>query len=202
MFGLNNLNNDNKIAIIAIIVTALTIIVSTWLGVKTINHSLIEAKQQITLEQTGELPLQVAEFCSAASNVATVSVIGQAKLSNEEKAEFDSSEKRLYELFPKIKNSIYAYGSNDAIKIYTKFETIIKFDPNETSVEAFYILPLLLAQVKMDVTGEKVNPLTFLDSFMPQFSEHRDKAKDYINKTIDELKLDNDLRINYSRITE
>lgn len=197
MFNLTKVTTDNIIEIIGIILTIITITISIWQVGKTINHSLVEARQQMALEQTGELPLQVAEFCSAASNVATGIVLGQDQMTDEQKEEFNNSKQRQNKLQPMIKNRIYAYGSNDAIKIYTQFEkTISNPNGNQISVDAYYILPLLLAQVKMDVTGETVNPLIFFNSLMPQFKEHSDKAKAYINEMIDELKLDNDLRIN------
>lgn len=197
MFELQKITTSNLIEITGVLLTICAIVISIWQFGKSVNHSIIEGRQQMALEKTSELPLQVSEFCANASNVAAGIFVGQDNLTSEQKLEYDNSKKREDELLPIIKNSIMAYGSNDAIKIFTHFESYIN-NPKvqQISVEAYYIIPLLLAQVKMDVTGEVINPLIFLNSLMPQFKEHNDKAKEYINIIIRNLNLSNKLIIN------
>lgn len=115
----------------------------------------------------------------------------EENLNENQRAQFIEVKKRQDELLPEIKDKIFAYGSKEAIEIFREFEYIIS-NPNNNgiSITAYYLLPLLITQVKVDVTGEYINPLIFFDSLMPQFKEHRSKATDYIKVVIDDLNLD------------
>lgn len=196
MIDLSKLTTDNLIQIVGVILTLIVIGVSINQFGKTISHSLVEAKQKTALEQTSELPLLVAELCSSASDVAAGITLGEDNLTKGQLLDFEKSKKVQNEILPLIKNNILSYGSNDAIKIFIKFDEAI-FNSNDEgiSVEAYYILPLLLTQIKMDVIGEVVDPLVFFKSFMPQFKNHTDKAGEHINKVIDDLELNKVMKV-------
>lgn len=52
-----------------------------------------------------------------------------------------------------------------------------------------------MGEEQMDVTGEAINPLVFLNSLMPEFRDHNDLARDYINENIKLLELSDALKI-------
>ena len=170
----------------------ITIFVSISQFSKSIDHSIMEAEQQKALEQTSQLPLYVSQFCTASSNVAAGIYLGQNTLDNELQTEFEQSKEKQDELQVKIKEQIIAYGSNDAIKVFVKFENLTR-NQGSTNIEAYYLLPLLMAQVKVDVTGEVTNPITLFHLLMPQFKSHDERAVKYINDTVKDLKLDSRL---------
>ena len=196
MFNLEAISTGNLIDIAGVVLTLSAIIISVRQFAKSVNNSILEAKKQMAIEQTSALPLQVTQFCSCASDVAVGIVMGLNYLDENLKSEYMESRQKQDKLLPEIKERIFAYGSRDAIKIFMRFESII-LNPinNEFSIDAYYLLPLLITQVKMDVTGEKINPLWFFNSLMPQFEKHNDKAKEYINKAIDDMKLDSKVKI-------
>gem|GEM_PF-1460241 len=194
VMNLTKITTDNLIAIIGTLLTVITIGVSVFQFSKDINQSVVEAKQKMALDQTSQLPLEVAQFCTSSSNVAVGIFLGPDTLDDESRTEFELLRTQQVELQVKIKERIIAYGSDDAIKIFSRFEDIVR-NPvgGQIDIEVYYLLPLLMAQVKADVTGEMINPITFFHLLMPQFINHDDKAIQYINKTIADLELDGKL---------
>ena len=196
MFNLSKITTQDLIQSVGILLTLVVIGVSISQFSKNVSNSISQAKKQTALEQTSELPLQVSEFCINASNVATVIVLTENGIDIDAaiEAEFKASKEKQDELLPIIKNNILAYGSNDALQLFIEFEKgISNSDKNQIDINVYYLLPLLLSQVKMDVTGEVVDPMNFLNSLMPQFKEHNTRAKEYINELIIDLNLDKEL---------
>ena len=148
-------------------------------------------KTETQLSQIGELPELVAELCNAASTVGAVVYVGEENLDEDSKEEYKRARDKEIELLNRVQSKIYAYGSKEAIEIYNEFTRVIydNDDDGYISVQAFYLLPLLLSQVKLDVTGETVQPVTFIESLMPQFREHKELAEEYIDTKIKELHL-------------
>ncbi len=192
--NLTKITTDNLIAIIGTLLALITIGVSIFQISKNINDSIIVAKRQMALDQTSKLPLEVAQFCTSSSNVAARIFMGSDTLDNASRTAFEQSKIKQDKLQVQIKEQILAYGSNDAIKIFDRFENFLKNTINgRINIEVYYLLPLLMAQVKADVTGEMINPIILFHLLMPQFKNHDDKAIQYINKMIADLELDSKL---------
>ena len=191
---LTKITTDNLIAIIGTVLTVMTIGLSVFQFSRSINHSIMKAKRQMAIEQTSQLPLYVAQFCTSSSNVAAGIILGENTLNAASRTDFNHSKIKQDELQVKIKEQIIAYGSNDAIKIFDRFEYFIRNPINDRiNINVYYLLPLLMTQVKADVTGEMINPIILLHLLMPQFKNHDEKAIKYINDTIADLGLDNKL---------
>jgi hypothetical protein len=190
-------NFEKKAKIIEIVLnsvgtllTILVILISINQFSSSLKTSFVQLKAETQLSQIGELPAQVAELCNVASTVAVVVWVGEDNIDETSKAEYVRARDKEDELLNQIQSKIYAYGSKEAIEIYNEFTRIIyDNDGGYISIEAFYLLPLLLSQVKLDVTGETVQPVTFIESLMPQFREHKELADEYIKRKIKELKL-------------
>jgi hypothetical protein len=181
---------EQKIQVASIIATVIAIVFSMWSFSTSIKTSILQSKTEIMLEQTSELPYLVAEFCSNATNVAAGLYIGVDNLDEIGRQKYTESKLEQDDSLVKIKNMIYAYGTIDAINILNEFIYITK--PNTyTPITAYYLLPLLLSQVKLDVTGETVDPIIFIDGLMPQLKDHKDNVKNFISEEIDRLKLIN-----------
>lgn len=182
------INKELWVQLISTSVAAIAICISMWQFSENIKVSILQSKVETTLAQTSELPYLVAEICTNATNVAAALYIGEDNLDEINRQEYIESRLKQDELLVKIKNMIYAYGSVDAINILNEFIDIIK-PTTHTDIKAYYLLSLLLSQVKLDVTGETVHPVIFIDGLMPQFKDHKENIKSYINEEIDKLKL-------------
>lgn len=192
--NLTKITTDNLIDIIGTILVIITIGISIFQFFENIKHSIVEAKQRMALDQTSQLPLNVAQFCTSSSNVAAGIFLGPNTLDDVSRAEFEQSKIKQDELQLKIKEQIIAYGTNDAIKILDRFETLVRSPINGLiTIEVYYLLPLLMTQVKADVTGEVINPITLFHLLMPQFKSYDDRAIHYINNAIADLGLDSKL---------
>lgn len=123
--NLTKITTDNLIAIIGTLLTLITIDVSAFQFSKNINHSILEEKRQMVLDQTSQLPLDVAQFCTSSSNVAARIFLGPNTLDNASKTEFEQSKIKQDKLQVQIKEQILAYGSNDTIKIFDRFENLV-----------------------------------------------------------------------------
>lgn len=78
----------------------------------------------MALDQTSQLPLNVAQFCTSSSNVAAGIFLGPNTLDDVSRAEFEQSKIKQDELQVKIKEQIIAYGTNDAIKIFDRLRPL------------------------------------------------------------------------------
>lgn len=96
-------------------------------------------------------------------------------------------------------NTIYAYGSETAIKIVSKMQSenyIAKDNPTqEQKVKAIAYMILLATQVKKDVTTIVVNPKYWLQMRLTDYNVNYEEIDKAINLVIDELELDKNFRI-------
>lgn len=201
---------ENTIALVAVICT----IASLWLGVcqvkKTIKNESQLIQKATMLEQTGKLPDTMQEFLRKAS----LTLVYKIAYDNEKKEEY----KQLFEkyndeqsaLLDELTGLIVAYGSEEAISIFAEFyyplrEFVSAAKAGESNefdewIEMYYSLPLLMAIVKYDTTGELINPSVMLRFLMPEFETINPSIMEELviknNKLVIEYKLDNNFKWN------
>lgn len=104
------------------------------------------------------------------------------------------------ENWKKILTSIIAYGSTDAIKIITYLQTNLykyKNNPLPQEENAIFMLTtysLLITQIKYDLTGEILPPLTYLKIRLTDFEKLENEYYIKNNEIIDELNLNIDFK--------
>lgn len=96
-------------------------------------------------------------------------------------------------VFVSLMDTIYAYGSKDAIKIAAtmqkenySLQNTGKF--NKYRAISLYIL--LATQIKSDVTGIRVSPELWLEMKITDYTKNRDEFKRANNAIVEELKLE------------
>ena len=95
----------------------------------------------------------------------------------------------------KIMSSIISYGSIDSVKIITYFQTTLYEDiknplpKQEKMVFMLTTFSLLITQIKYDLTGEILPPLTYLKIKLTDFKTYENQYYIKNNQLVDELNL-------------
>ncbi|MGT2910789.1 hypothetical protein ACVR1I_03615 [Streptococcus cameli] len=101
--------------------------------------------------------------------------------------------------FKKLMNTIYSYGSIDAIKIASLMQKenyeAAKLKGNRDNYRMMSVLILLATQIKYDVTSVAVSPKYWFEMKLNDFSANQRKFAEANNKLIDELNLNNSFKI-------
>ena len=96
-------------------------------------------------------------------------------------------------------NTIYAYGSVNAIKIVSSMQKLnYSLRPNSTNEERWIIIAhmiLLASQVKKDVTNITVNPKKWFEMKITDYETNRQIFDPVVNKVVRELGLDEKFKI-------
>lgn len=99
----------------------------------------------------------------------------------------------------RLYNTIYAYGSVEAIKIVSSMQKMNYRIKADAPVEERYIIMahmiLLASQVKKDVTGVIVNPKQWFEMKITDYEEKRESFDLFVNKVVDDLELDENFKI-------
>lgn len=95
-------------------------------------------------------------------------------------------------------NTIYAYGSKDAIRIAAVMQQenyALQNEKTRDQYRAISMYILLATQVKSDVTGIKVSPELWLEMKITDYLENRNAFQKANNKIVKELELDEEFLI-------
>lgn len=99
----------------------------------------------------------------------------------------------------KLLNTIYAYGSVNAIRIVSSMQKInYSLNQNSTNEERWIIVAhmiLLASQVKKDVTNITINPQKWFEMKITDYEKNRQVFDPFVNKVVDELGLDEKFKI-------
>lgn len=99
----------------------------------------------------------------------------------------------------KLYNTIYAYGSVNAIKIVSSMQKInYSLRPDSTNEEKWIIMAhmiLLASQVKKDVTNITVNPQKWFEMKITDYETNRQVFDPLINRVVEKLELDEKFKI-------
>lgn len=105
----------------------------------------------------------------------------------------------LLDKITKLYNTIYAYGSVNAIKIVSSMQKInYGLRPDSANEDKWIIMAhmiLLASQVKKDVTNVTVNPQKWFEMKITDYEEKREIFDPLVNKVVSELGLDDNFKI-------
>lgn len=181
------------------IISIIGFIVTYYAMRRNVREEIKKQKNNIALEKMATVPFDImqlyAHMIAPVTIENTIKVLGltdrEAKeYRNKAEREKNNSLIEMKELF----NTIYSYGSEDAIRILATMQKhnyanmIEKVDAEAKNLlVAYYVL--LATQIKYDVTGEVINPLSWYEINITDFEIHREKYKKYNNSVVNKLRL-------------
>lgn len=181
--GGSGLSDYLKSAIISTTVTGCISIIGfivTYISMKrNFKNELEKQKSGMALEKMSTIPYEALSFYDV--------IMGLNKTKKKE------SEASLLNKMAALLNTIYAYGSENAIKITSlmQYESYLRdageLEMDKYRVVAFYIL--LASQVKYDVTGTAVSPEMWYRMRIKDYNKVKERFKETNNKLVSELKL-------------
>lgn len=182
------LNNENIGTIISTIITGVISILGFFITYFSMTKSFKnESKKQrasVALDNMSTMPLQILDLLDELLNMS--------KTSNKKNNNLILSN------FQKILNTIYSYGSEDAIKIASTMQkenyavnSINK--PNSSRLIALYVL--LATQIKYDVTEIAICPQLWYEMRLTDYSKTKHNIIRSNNQIVSELKLKEEFKI-------
>lgn len=192
-------------------VTLLGFVITYFSLRKSFKDEIRKQKSNIALEKMSTVPFETLELYE------TMMVPGkiQKEIDEIEKKEQLSSndcenirklnrqkieaQQSLVDKMTKLLNTIYAYGSVNAIKIVSSMQKLnYSLRPNSTNEERWIIIAhmiLLASQVKKDVTNITVNPKKWFEMKITDYETNRQICDPVVNKVVRELGLDEKFKI-------
>ena len=169
-------------AIITSIVTIVGFIVTYKMNKKNYKEELNNNKATLNIEKLQSIILDVSNLLNTPTNISV-------------------------DTYKELVSKILSYGSLDAIKILVHMQTNLynrnndeksgkKFSDKETKDYTVFTLScysMLIAQIKYDLTGEIISPLTYAKIKLTDFPKLENEFYIKINKIIDELNLSHTL---------
>lgn len=192
-------------------ITLLGFVVTYFSLRKSFKDEIRKQKSNIALDKMSTIPFetldlyekimtpirvqkQIAEI-EGKNNISKGDQVRIQKLKTEMREAGDS----IYDKMTNLYNTIYAYGSIEAIKIVSSMQKInygLKTDASNE--ERFIIMAhmiLLASQVKKDVTSITVNPEQWFEMKLTDYGEKRDLFDPLVNKVVDDLGLNEGFKI-------
>ncbi len=187
------MSDDLKGAVITALVTGIISIVGfivTYTSMKrNFKNELKRQRDNIALDKMSTMPYEVLTLLSE--------LIKTDKIKND--ARKKSNLEQNFDHFNEIMNTIYSYGSVEAIKIVSLMQKEnYAYNKNNVYMDKYRMLSeyvLLATQIKYDVTEIAVSPELWFQMRLTDYVANRDNFKDAINKLIDELDLRDEFRI-------
>lgn len=192
-------------------VTLLGFVITYFSLRKSFKDEIRKQKSNIALEKMSTVPFETLELYE------TMMVPGkiQKEIDEIEKKEQLSSndcenirklnrqkieaQQSLVDKMTILLNTIYAYGSVNAIKIVSSMQKLnYSLRPNSTNEERWIIIAhmiLLASQVKKDVTNITVNPKKWFEMKITDYETNRQIFDPVVNKVVRELGLDEKFKI-------
>lgn len=154
--------------------------------------------ETLDLYETIITPIRVKKQINAIEGKGNISKSDRVRI-QKMKAEMAEAEDSLYDKMSYLHNTIYAYGSRDAIKIVSTMQKDnYKLGENPSQEEKYIItvyMILLASQVKKDVTNIVINPRQWLEMKITDYEANREIFDRLVNRAVDELELDESFKI-------
>lgn len=168
---------DLMTAIIPAGVTIIGFIINYFVLNKSIKDQVSKKKTDISLEYLSKAPL------------LSLQLFEEMRTKNESE---------MLKSFIELSNTVFAYGSENAIKILAELQqnNYKGVKDNPYKIMAYYII--LTCQIKSDLTEIKVNPEFWYKLKLKDYETNLDAKKgliDATNQVVEELELDDFLRI-------
>lgn len=166
------------ISIIGFIITYITLS-------RSYKHELSKQKNDIHIEKMSTIPYEVLTFLEEIFNFTSVE-------------ELERSEEVLNK-FKNILNTIYAYGSADAIKLASIMQREnfknAKNSENTNQYKIMALYTLLATQIKYDVTNIAISPDLWYQMKVTDYDTGKNDIRIENNKLVNDLKLNNSFLI-------
>lgn len=182
------LNNENIGTIISTIITGAISILGFFITyfsmTKNFKNESKKQRASVALENMSTIPLQILDLLDELLNISKTSDM--------------SSNNLILSKFQKLLNTIYSYGSEDAIKIVSTMQkenyaanSIDKLDSSR--LIALYVL--LATQIKYDVTEIAICPQLWYEMRLTDYARIKQNIIKSNNQIVSELKLKEEFKI-------
>lgn len=182
------MSDDLKGAIITAIVTSIISIIGFIITnasmKKSFRNELIIQRDSVALEKMSTIPYEFLKLMDDMMNTSK----------KKTKPDLD--------VFNKLLNEIYSYGSEKAIALVAAMQTELyaadgdKNKMNQYRTMSYYVL--LATQIKYDVTGVYVNPELWFKMRIKDFQKSKNEIIEANNTLVKELGLDDKLKMKKS----
>lgn len=185
-------SDEIKGAIITALITGLISIVGfiiTYVSMKkSFKNELKKQRDSVALEKMSTMPFEVLVLMDEMIN-------SKNKTDKKQQESHNATLKH----FGEIMNTIYSYGSEDAIRIVSTMQRenyAANGDKDKLDKYRLISLYVLLAtQIKYDVTEIAVCPKLWYEMRITDFSKNKDEFKKSNNQLVKELKLNDEFKI-------
>lgn len=184
-----NIIQENAGSLIIAIVTIIGFFVTNHSMKKNFENELKKQRNDIALENMSKMPLEMLNLMN--------DMISQGKTTGNKGKTTDAMMRRFNENL----NTIYSYGSTDAIRIaatmqkenYQKANLADVATNDKYRVMSMYVL--LATQIKYDVTGIAVSAEEWFRMKITDYDGEKDLFRNAVNQIVSELKLNNRFKI-------
>lgn len=192
-------------------VTIIGFIVTYFSLCKSFKNEIKKQKSNIALEKMATVPyetLDLYETLMAPTKFQKQikNIENKGQLSKDDRIriqklrnQIEESQGTLLDKMTKLYNTIYAYGSIEAIRIVSSMQKAnYKLNADSTNVEKQIIMAhmiLLASQVKKDVTNITVNPRKWFEMKITDYESTKESFDPIINKVVEELELDKGFKV-------
>lgn len=209
-----NMGMSTKDWFVILIPAVLSLIgfVVTYLGLrKSFKDEIRKQKSNIALDKMSTVPFETLDWYETMMSPVRLkkqikAIECKAQQTKADKIEIQRISRQISDAedsfsdeMIKLYNTIYAYGSVEAIKIVSSMQRMnyrIKVDaPVEERCIIMAHMILLASQVKKDVTNITVNPKQWFEMKITDYDEKRESFDPFVNKVVDELGLDEKFKI-------
>ena len=197
--------------LIPALVTLIGFIVTYFSLRKSFKDEIRKQKSNIALEKMSTVPFETLDLYETMmaptkiqkqineienkNQLARDDRISSQKLNNQIREAQDLILNKMTKLY----NTIYAYGSVNAIKIVSSMQKInYSLRADSTNEEKWIIMAhmiLLASQVKKDVTNITVNPQKWFEMKITDYETNRQVFDPLINRVVEKLELDEKFKI-------
>ncbi|HRX13770.1 MAG TPA: hypothetical protein P5087_01940 [Eubacteriales bacterium] len=165
---------NNIAVIISGIITIAGFIITIIVTNKNLKNEINKIKISKSMEKMQDIPKLLLDFIKVAQD------FDKNRITQEQAQEY----------LKNINNIIVAYGSQDAIKILENQQSLL-YSNKIKGLDIVYYISLLITQIKYDLTGIVMSPLSWLKVNINDYSHIESRAIEKINQIIYENKLNN-----------
>lgn len=192
-------------------VTLIGFIITYFTLTKSFKDEIRKQKSNIALEKMATVPYETLDFYEVIGaplrlqkQIDAIKNTGQLSQRDEERIrklhdEIEEVQKSLHPKMVNLYNTIYAYGSIEAIKIVSSMQRHnYNLKAGSSEEEKWIIMAhmiLLASQVKKDVTNIIVNPQQWFEMKITDYQNNKERFDPIVNSVIDDLKLDERFKI-------
>lgn len=170
------MNTTSNFAEVAAIVVAILGVILTLIQIKkNFRDEIKRRKKEIQVDEMSGMAIDIMGFIDDARN-----------------PEIDKNV--LAERVSYIRSGIFAYGSKNAIRIYSEIcQEHFKEEINKYVICVLY--PLLISQIRYDVTGEAISPDYWYRFTITDYADNKEEFRKVNNEYVQKLKLNKKFEI-------